>query len=744
MSGYPQDPKQMQSAYSSQQNMMSSMIPQQGYASIPQSQHQQQAQQRISQHYPQSGHQMYGTPPQQTPTPQAYSAYGVQHQSSRTATAQHPAYGHTQLDQTGYGHLGNQGPVGLPPIPIQQTQSHLGQSAQSHQQQQQQQQQQQLHQLQHPSMNPVAQPPVLGSTHGTQQQQQAQSQQSHLTSQAQHAASSMLHSAGAPQHQSSMSTQQSSQQSHQIPQGHNSAPMPHQMSHSMMPNYANQLTGSTATAPPQGPTYLPNSKQAPATQQQQHGSSPQYRAPFPQLSPQMSPRPQMSPHPHPQMSPRPVMSPAKPPPQQTQNVQQTTNNQSPHPHIPSSSSRSQSALPSIQPSGKSSIAPSNTLQALEQMVMPSANSASIDYNQTSYRQQALPSMPNNPLSPLGQHVMSPQHQQWPTHRSQMNGSSHLGMIPQNQMQISQQISQNPSSQMMSQMPDLMSSSQQQSMQVIPSQQQQQQQQQQQAQHQQPAYSSYEDLNQQPQQKPLDSIHKPYENLTPSIPSQQQQQQQQNQQQQQQQQQQLGNNTINQLLSPTHAQLDQQQQEQYASMQVNQSSLSTLESTDQSSDLNLLDSYSNSATVNTSNMSSTAQKSSIDDSLLSQTTNENSQSSQISENANSMMQTNSFGNDPIQDENANQQSMDVPFLDSHDKANDDFQKNSDNDDEQDAQLQQDVNDKIESLDFEFGAEIQKPKSADSTMINETDKQITNEMTNVIPDITKTVRDIFILF
>lgn len=757
MSSYPQDPKQMQTAYTTQQNMMGSMIPQQGYPSIPQSQHQQQAQQRITQHYPQSGHQMYGTPPQQAPT-QAYAGYGVQHQGTRTATNQHPAYGH-QLDQTGYGHLANQGPVGLPPIPIQQTQSHLSQTAQSHQQQQ------QLHQLQHPTMNSAAQQqPVLGSTHGT--QQQAQTQQSHITPQTQHSASTMLHTSTATQqqqqqqqqtHQATLGAQQNQQQAgqqthQQLAQVHNPASMPHQMGHNMLPSYGSQLTGTQAAAPPQVPTYLPNSKQAPATQQQQQqqqqlGNSPQYRAPFPQLSPQMSPRPQMSPHPHPQMSPRPVMSPAKPPVVSTQQVQQqSSNNQSPHPHIPSPSGRSQSALPSMQGATvKSSIAPSNTLQALEQMVMPSANSTGIDYNQTSYRQQPLPSMPNNPLSPspLGTHVsMSPQHQQWPTHRSQMNGSSHLNMMTtQAQLQMSQQIPQTGQMMGQMQMPDLMSTAgqnQQTPIQVIPPSTNQLQQQ--------TTYNSYEDMNQQQQQQQktqLESIHKPYENLTPSIPSQQQQ---------------LGNAMS--MLSPQQQpqQIETQQDQYSVGLQVttNQSSLSTLESTDQSSDLNLLDSYSNSATVNTSNLSSTAQKSSIDDSLLSQTTNENSQSSQISDNANSMMQTNSFNNDAMQDENANQQStmdQDVNSYLESDK-NEEYgnqqaqqtqqqQKSStDNDDEQDAlslpQMQQDTgSDKIDNLEFGFGSEIQKPKSADSTMISENDKQITNEMTNVGAEITNKV-------
>lgn len=724
MSGYPQDPKQMQAAYSSQQNMMSGMIPQQGYGSIPQSQHQQQAQQRISQHYPQSGHQMYPTPPQQAPAPQPYGGYGVQHQSSRSSSAQHPGYSHTGLDQTSYGH---QGPVGLPPLSIQQTQqSHLTQTPQSHQQQQ------QLHQLQHPSMNPAAQPPVLGSSHGTQQQSQSQ-QQSHLAPQSQHAPSGMHHSSAASQHQSSMNSQQTNQASHQIPQGHNPAQMPHQMGHGMLPSYGSQMAAAPAAAPPQVPTYLPNSKQTPATQQ--HGSSPQYRAPFPQLSPQMSPRPQMSPHP--QMSPRPVMSPAKPPTQQAQNVQQSSSNLSPHPHLPgmsSPSARPQPTLPPIQTNVKSSIAPSssvgvsNTLQALEQMVMPGSNpTPGMDYNQASYRQQALPSMPNNPLSPLGSRVtMSPQHQQhqqWPTHRSQMNGNSHHGMMPQSQMQMQQQqqMQQNQTAAQMMGLPDLMSASQ--PMQVIPPS----------NQHQQPSYPSYEELTQvtQPQQKStLDSIHKPYENLTPSIPSQQQQ---------------MGNNLLNQqMMSPTiqSQPLQMDTQEVYGSLQTNQSSLSALESTDQSSDLNLLDSYSNSATVNTSNMSSSAQKSSIEDSMLSQTTNDNSQSSQISEGGNNILQGNNFGSEISHDDNANQQSMeqDLPCLEASD-VNDDYQKPVELESEQVSQDSQELEDKVDEMQFGFGDQALKPKSADSTMINEVEKDLSNEMTNVIPDAANMVSYLF---
>lgn len=275
----------------------------------------------------------------------------------------------------------------------------------------------------------------------------------------------------------------------------------------------------------------------------------------------------------------------------------------------------------------------------------------------------------------------------------------------------QQMQQNQSaSQMMAQMPDLMSASQ--PMQVIPPS----------NQHQQSSYS-YEELTQPSQPQKLESIHKPYENLTPSLPS-------------------MSNSLINQqMMSPTLQNQNQQMdtQDAYASLQTNQPSLSTLEATDQSSDLNLLDSYSNSATVNTSNMSSTAQKSSVDDSMLSQTTNENSQSSQISEAGNNL---HSFANEMSHDDNANQQSMEqeLPCLDGNDAA-DEFQKPSEMESEHVSQESHEHDgglDKADELAFGFGSDQGlKPKSADSTMINETEKDLSNEMTNVIPDIVNNV-------
>jgi chromodomain-helicase-DNA-binding protein 7 len=107
--------------------------------------------------------------------------------------------------------------------------------------------------------------------------------------------------------------------------------------------------------------------------------NPPYRPPFPQLSPQMSPRAQMSPRQQqqPQLSPRPVMSPVKGPsasPHASRNIVQSPVTQGPPPSAGPFSSQ-------------------NTLQALEQMVLPSG--AEYPY-------------PRNPSSPAVGHVASSQ------------------------------------------------------------------------------------------------------------------------------------------------------------------------------------------------------------------------------------------------------------------------------------------------------------------------------------------------
>ncbi|XP_050361497.1 chromodomain-helicase-DNA-binding protein 7 isoform X2 [Nymphalis io] len=99
--------------------------------------------------------------------------------------------------------------------------------------------------------------------------------------------------------------------------------------------------------------------------------SPQYRPPFPQLSPQMSPRAQISPRQQPQsqpqLSPRPVMSPVKGPsasPLSTRSVVQ----QPPA---------------SVPPPVSASFTSQNTLQALEQMVLPASGEYSFQRNPAS-------------------------------------------------------------------------------------------------------------------------------------------------------------------------------------------------------------------------------------------------------------------------------------------------------------------------------------------------------------------------
>lgn len=114
--------------------------------------------------------------------------------------------------------------------------------------------------------------------------------------------------------------------------------------------------------------------------------SPQYRPPFPQLSPQMSPRAQISPRQQAQsqLSPRPVMSPIKGP------------SASPH-------GGGRTLVPPPATSCASPVPPSftsqNTLQALEQMVVPSG--AEYSYQR-------------NPASPAIGHVSSPS--QWMTNK----------------------------------------------------------------------------------------------------------------------------------------------------------------------------------------------------------------------------------------------------------------------------------------------------------------------------------------
>lgn len=190
-------------------------------------------------------------------------------------------------------------------------------------------------------------------------------------------------------------------------------------------------------------------------------SNSQYRAPFPQLSPQMSPRShQISPHP--QISPRSnVMSPAKP--MQPQNV--SNNPLSPHGHLPGSGPSPQPRQLQQQASKNAAASQQtgsvSTLQALEQMVMPPSvapgsvmQASSMDYA-SSYRPSAqmqhnaaanplspmtsIPSIPSIPTIPSLS--TSPQHhQQWPAMgRSAMSSMNHQQTAQMTMMQPQQQM-----------------------------------------------------------------------------------------------------------------------------------------------------------------------------------------------------------------------------------------------------------------------------------------------------------------
>ncbi|XP_031342134.1 chromodomain-helicase-DNA-binding protein 7 isoform X2 [Photinus pyralis] len=168
--------------------------------------------------------------------------------------------------------------------------------------------------------------------------------------------------------------------------------------------------------------------------------SPQYRAPFPQLSPQLSsPRPQMSPRPPaPQMSPRPVMSPAKPNVSPHPQMQQTTLSPRPPTSLTPKST-------TASPAPMSTYSQQSTLQALEQMVMPSVSTNNTEYPTYQPRNTlGPPQSTQNPLSPsVGlrnpiteqqwpppQQQQPPSQQARPLHISNINGS--LTLLDQNQ------------------------------------------------------------------------------------------------------------------------------------------------------------------------------------------------------------------------------------------------------------------------------------------------------------------------
>ncbi|XP_037928102.1 uncharacterized protein LOC119662531 isoform X10 [Teleopsis dalmanni] len=458
--------------YTSQQGMMSGLLQQPGpnvgaggYGALSQQQQQQQQaptpqqqqsqQGRLPQHYQQasSQHPLYpgaasqsGQPggPGAVPSgPQAYahSPYGspMQHQPGRGA--QHVSYGHAGLDQSNaYGqHVPSSGAPG---------------SVSSHHLTAQQQQAAQLggHPATHMGANPQQQQASAGLQHGGQHVAHPVSSQSSLppglSPQQQQQNAHLLQNQ--QQQQNHVSLMQST--SHQQLPGtglppHSMGVPPSYGSHhqQQQQQQAQQQPGVVQSAPP----YMSSNKHQTGPQLT---SSPQYRAPFPQLSPQMSPRPPTM-SPHPQMSPRPGMSPAKPTQQaQAQSQQQVNspNQQAPHHSITGivglTSPRPQppnAGPPNSKVAGGAGVPPVNTLQALEQMVMPSQGVMSgpsvvpMDYP-SPYRQGSHgPMGPRMPVSP--QH-----HQQWGPHinmqQAQQNSNAMGvgGMTGPSQMQQHQQ------------------------------------------------------------------------------------------------------------------------------------------------------------------------------------------------------------------------------------------------------------------------------------------------------------------
>lgn len=226
-----------------------------------------------------------------------------------------------------------------------------------------------------------------------------------------------------PQQQQTPSIQQQQQQ--QAPPQSQQSTHPSLM-HSVSQHQNQQQLGLQMSHPHPYAVPQPHAQQTPATQpyKQQAASAQQlggtqYRAPFPQLSPQMSPRShQISPHP--QMSPRSsVMSPAKP--MQTQNV---SNPLSPHGHLTAAAGPTQSRQMAqavhqqvAKPTAAAQASSVSTLQALEQMVMPPTVSAPImqPASMDSWYPQAPAAAQHshaaNTLTPMTAATNVPQHHQ---------------------------------------------------------------------------------------------------------------------------------------------------------------------------------------------------------------------------------------------------------------------------------------------------------------------------------------------
>ncbi|XP_037896667.1 uncharacterized protein LOC119641859 isoform X1 [Glossina fuscipes] len=463
--------EQQKLPYGPQQGMMSSLLqqpgsnvgaggysaltqqPQQQQATTAQQQQQQSQQSRLPQHYPQppTQHQLYpGGPtqgqsggPSNVPSgPQTYShspyTASMHQQTGRSS------YGHAGLDQSSsYSQHATTAPVSVPSHHLsgQQQVVQLG-----------------AHPVAHMGPGPQQQQPPTGLQHGVTNLGPPQQQQS------------SAHLLQGQQTQQQQPQQQQPPQNHVgLMNQHQQLPPPHGMAvpssygghHQQQPQQQAQQQQPPSQQPQVGgaPAYIPSSGKHQAT------ASPQYRAPFPQLSPQMSPRPPTM-SPHPQMSPRPGISPAKPPStqQQQQGTQSSTQQQPPSqqqqqpthhsisgmvgltsPRQQTSTANSGGSVPGSKSGGGGP--PVNTLQALEQMVMPSQSMSggTLDYP-SPYRQSTAGHGPMGPRMPV-----SPQHhQQWPTHlalpqsQQPMPGGSMSG--PQ-QMQHQQQIHSQQSQQM---------------------------------------------------------------------------------------------------------------------------------------------------------------------------------------------------------------------------------------------------------------------------------------------------------
>lgn len=146
---------------------------------------------------------------------------------------------------------------------------------------------------------------------------------------------------------------------------------------------------------------------------------------------------------------------------------------------------------------------------------------------------------------------------------------------------------------------------------------------------------------------------------------------------------------------------------------------------------MMDSYS--SNLLSANITSAVQKPSNEDSVHSLNTNDNSQCSQVSDNSGNLLPANNFAGN---DDETNQQSLgqDLPCLTTTD-CSDEYQKSTGIESEQNSQESQEV--RMDKSDVPFGLEESQtlhPKLADSTMVNEKPKDITEELTNFNPEVT----------